>query len=243
MDPERISAIAAHFPWLPRDYLRHLQRVTPGPHACRYGAQWFDGPQEAAAAFGVQVGRLFPEARLIGRRNGNFIGYTGWASGNPSLLEWRGSQSRKLAVFDDIAALTLSSILLPGSDGRPVAPLKLAVTGLALGPWHDAGTVYVTRGILLPDAESTLLGMLQEALPDGWNLSLVHADNDSWTSIRRAGGKLTLCLDRRGSAGTERAASEDEVRAAIVSCAPFNDGSHPACHLTLSIPPQGRRTT
>ncbi len=103
MSAGRIGGIAAAFPWLPADYLRHLTRITPGPHAYRYGAQWLDGPQVAEAAFGAQVGRLFPEARLIARRHGNLIGYTGWAAGHPRLMEWGRSQERVVQEFDGIA--------------------------------------------------------------------------------------------------------------------------------------------
>lgn len=236
MTPARIRDIATASPWLPSDYLRHLARITPGPRAYRYGAQWLDGPQDPSAAFGAQVGRLFPEARLIARRYGNFIGYTGWATGAPQLKEWRGSQAQVAGTFDDIAALTLSSILLPGSDARPVVTLQLSVKGLALGPWHDAGDVFSTRGILLPEGEDNLLEALQQASPQGWSLGLVHEDNDSWTSIRFTGGALTLCLDRHGSAGEEYQGTAAEVQAAIVQAAPFNDGWHPGCHLHLSVP-------
>ena len=236
MSAGRIGEIAAAFPWLPADYLRHLTRITPGPHAYRYGAQWLDGPQVAEAAFGAQVGRLFPEARLIARRHGNLIGYTGWAAGHPRLMEWGRSQERVVQEFDGIAAITLSTILPPGYDMRPVVPLQLTVAGLALGPWHDAGDSYLARGVVMQGGEAGLLEALQRTLPDGWSLGLVHADDDSWLSVRFAGGALSLCLDHHGSSGTARAATVEEVLAEILAAVPFNEGAHPGCYFHLTIP-------
>lgn len=238
MTPARILAIATANPWLPSDYLRHLARVAPGPDVYRYGAQWLDGPQSAAEAYGPQIGRQYPEARLVARRHGNLIGYTGWSSGNPRLEEWRGSQARRVQAFDSIGALTLATVLVPGYDGRPIVPLRLTIAGLALGPWHDAGDEYVARGILLPDGEATLLEALQQALPGGWSLGLVHADEDTWMSVRCTDGQLTLCVDRHGSGGTRRCATPEEARAEITAAASFNDGSHPGSHFHLTIPAQ-----
>ncbi|MFN0161220.1 MAG: hypothetical protein ACKVQQ_08320 [Burkholderiales bacterium] len=236
MTPERIREIAAAHPWLPADYLRHLERIAPGPHAYRYGAQWHDGPRSAAEAYGVKVGRQFPEARLIARRHGNLIGYTGWAEGKPRLEEWGGSQERVVETFDNIAALTLSTVLTPGYDGRPILASQYDIEGLALGPWHDAGDEYIARGILLPDGEKTLLETLLRTLPLGWSLGLVHKDSDSWMTVRFSEGRLTLCLDRHGSSGTTREATPAEARAEIFAAAPHNDGWHPGCHFHLTIP-------
>ena len=239
MSPGRIADIAAAFPWLPADYLRHLARITPGPHAYRYGAQWLDGPQVAEEAFGAQVGRLFPEARLIGRRHGNLIGYTGWAAGQPRLMEWGSSQERVIQEFDGIAAITLSTVLPTGYDMRPVVPLQITVAGLALGPWHDAGDKYVARGIVMQGGEAGILEALQRALPGGWSLGLVHADSDSWMSVQFADGAFSLCLDRHGSSGTVRTATAREVHAEILAAVPFNDGVHPGCYFHLTIPARG----
>jgi hypothetical protein len=243
LKPARIREIATAFPWAPADSLRHLVRVSPGPNAYRYGAQWFDGPQVASDTFGEPFGALFPDARLIARRYGNVIGSSGWATGTPQLHEWRGSQAQVAASYNDIAALTLSSVLQPGYDARPVLPMQLTIPGVALGPWHDAGSVCTSRGILLPDGEATLLDALRQAAPVGWELGLVHKDDDSWMSIRSAAGTLTTCRVRHGSIGTERVATNDEAHAEILAAAPFNDGAVPGYHFHLSVPRADKDTS
>lgn len=241
MTKERIREIATAHPWLPADYLRHLERIAPGPHAYCYGAQWLDGPQSAEEAYGAQVGGRFPEARLIARRHGNLIGYTGWAEGRPRLEEWGGSQERVVQTFDTIAAFALTTALTPGGDERPVVACTLQVEGLALGPWHDAGDEYLARGILLPDGETALLETLQRTLPRGWSLCLVHRECDSWMTVRWSGERLTLCLDRHGAGGTARSATPAEARAEILAAVPHNDGRHPGSHFLLAIPAADRR--
>jgi hypothetical protein len=235
--PERIAQIHAEFAWLPGDYLRILSRVQAGPAAMRYGAQWFDGPQVPGAAFGASLGEKFPSALWIARRGGNPVGYAGWDVGQARLYEWAGSQRKVVRRFDGIAALVLASILTPGYDSRPVAPLSLQVRGMALGPWHDARTAYAARGILLPDEEASVIGALQAAAPAGWELCLSRADNDSWLTIRPLPeGGFELCLDHHGSGGEWRPASRTQATAELLALAPFNDGTQPAYHALLTIP-------
>ncbi len=235
MTPERIAQIQAEFPWLPPDYLGILSRVQAAPAAPSHGLQWFDGPKAPGQAFGAALAAQFPSALWIARRAGNPVGYAGWDAGPARLYEWAGSQRQVVRQFDGIAALVLAAVLTPGYDSRPVVPLALQVRGMALGPWHDAGTGYVTRGILLADAESGVLASLQAVAPAGWELCLTRADNDSWLSIRPVAGGFELCLDRHGSAGRWQRVTGAEAEAALLTLAPFNDGSHPAYHAVLTL--------
>ncbi len=237
MTPERIAQIRLESPWLPGDYLRILPRVQVGPTAESYGVQWFDGPQAPGAAFGAALAVQFPSALWIARRGGNPIGYAGWDAGLPRLYEWAGSQRRRVHHFDGIAAMVLASILTPGYDSRPLAPCSLQVSGMALGPWHDARTEYVARGILLPDMESGVIDALQSVAPSGWELGLSRDDNDSWLSIRPVPDGFELCLDRHGSAGRGQRVNGAQAATALLTHAPFNDGSKPCYHALLRIPP------
>ncbi len=234
MIADRIRAIAAATPWLPHDYLRHLARVEPGSGAHRYGAQWFDGPQQPEAVYGAHVGAQFPGARLIARRHGSFIGYCDWERGYPRLREWAGSQQGVLHEFADIGTLVLSSILSPGYDSRPVVAQPLSVAGLAIGPWHDARSVLIARCIMLPGGELGVLEAMQAASPGGWELQLMQEDGDSARSIRPAAGGLEWCLDRHGSFGAWQSVSHAAAAAAVLLLAPFNDGSQPGYHAKIA---------
>jgi hypothetical protein len=242
MTPERIAQIRAEFPWLPADYLRILSRVPAGSATSRYGVQWFDGPESPGDAFGAALAAQFPSALWIARRGGNPVGYAGWDAGHPRLYEWAGSQRKVVHRFDGIAALVLASILTPGYDGRPLAPFALQVPGLALGPWHDAGTQYIAHCILLPDEEAGVIDALHAGAAAGWELCLSRDDNNSWLSIQPLPGGFELRLDRHGCGGQWQHATAEVALAALLALAPFNDGVHPAYHALLSVPvPAGDR--
>ena len=236
MTAQRIAQIRAEFSWLPEDYLRLLTRVPAGPGAKRFGVQWLDGPQVPGEAFGASLAAQFPSAVWIARRGGNPVGYAGWHNGPARLYEWAGSQRKVVQQFDGIGALVLASVLTPGYDSRPLAPLSLRVPGMALGPWHDAGTEYTARGIFLPDEEAGVIDALQAAAPAGWELCLVREDNDSWLSIHPLPGGFEVRLDRHGSGGAWQRVTHAQAVAELLALAPFNDGSLPAYHALLTVP-------
>ena len=236
MTPERIARIRAEFAWLPEDYLRLLARVPAGSGAKRFGLQWLDGPQVPGEAFGAALAAQFPSAVWIARRRGNPVGYADWNSGPARLFEWAGSQGKVVQQFDGIGALVLASILTPGHDRRPLAPYSLRVSGMTVGPWHDAGTEYTARAILSPDEEAGVIDALQAAAPAGWALCLARDDNNSWVTIRPLPGGFEICLDHHGSGGESRRVTHAQAIAELLALAPFNGGSHPACHALLTVP-------
>lgn len=233
MNEAKREALRRRFPWLPPDCVAALCAVVPGRR--RFGIEWFEEPRRPADVGGVSVGRAFPTAWWIGRRDGDPVGFDLTDPALPMLCAWGGSQQRVRARFAGIDALALSQ-LDPAADRRPQVEVALRIPGLAFGPWRSSGTVVDAPCMFSVGSGDLGVDGILGGLEGDRELMLIEADRDAALCVRKHGEGYALSRIGHGHFGAWTPASVAAARAACTALVPHNDGSDAWSFGRLTLP-------